>query len=135
MRCYEDCGRLRERRQRPEVGADPSRSSGFAEDQITRIEVFNQLSIEQVGVALDELPEALGAPALDVHGNEVKPRARDRLVILVWGSVQPSDVPDRCDHGLGRYVDRIKAQVGPGELDVLAMAEAASRPEDLAEDL
>ncbi len=104
-----DCEGLRERRQHAEVGADPSRSSGVAEDQLTRKEVFNQLAIEQLGIALDELPEALGAPALDVHGNEVEPRARDRLVILVLGAVQLSDMPDCSGHGLGRHVDRIEA--------------------------
>ena len=104
-------------------------------DQLARIEVPDQLLVEQVGVALDEPLEALGPPALAVHGHEVEPGAGDRLVILVFAPVQPSDVPDRRDHNPGRFVDRVKAQVVPRQLKVLAMAEAAASIEDLVEDL
>ena len=44
-------------------------------------------------------------------------------------------MPDRRDHGRGRFVEGVEAQIAPRQLEVLPMAEAAASLEDLVEDL
>ena len=48
-----------------------------------------------------------GSPALHVHGDKAHPGARDRVVVLVFGTVNTGKVADRVGHGLGRVVDQV----------------------------
>jgi GNAT superfamily N-acetyltransferase len=97
--------------------------------------VFVQFPVQEAGVALDERFKVFGSPALHVHRDEAKPGAGDRLVVLVLSPVPSSDMPDRGAHDPLRFVERMQAQVGPRELEVLSMAEAAAGPNDLLKDL
>jgi hypothetical protein len=97
--------------------------------------MLDQPTIEQLRIAVDERIESVRAPSLHVHRHEVKPGPCDRLVILVLGAVQSSDVPDSVSHDLGRFLDRIQLQVFPRELEMLAMTEATPSLEDRAKGL
>lgn len=95
--------------------------------------MLDKTAIKQRGVALDELIKPVRAPTLIVHGYEMQPGARHRLVVLVLGTVPPRDQPDTCDHRLGSLLDRVPAQVPPRKLKVLAVPEAAVNLEDFVQ--
>jgi ribosomal protein S18 acetylase RimI-like enzyme len=127
--------RSRDRRQLAEVWVHPDLPCGCAQDQLARIEMFEQFPVQEVRVALDERLKAFRSPALHVHRHEAKPRASDRLVILVLSPVPSRNMPDRADHDALRFLDRVQPQVGPRELEVLSMAKPAAGPNDLLKDL
>src|SRR6201999_2373012 len=124
----------RERRQGTQVRVHPACARGLAEDHLARIEVLKQLAVEEVGVARDELLKAARPPALHVHRYAPQPRDRDRGVILPVSSVPSSDVTNRRDHDALCLLDRMQTQIGPRELEMLSMPEAATGPNDLVKD-
>jgi hypothetical protein len=81
------------------------------------------------------MPRTFRHPSAHVYSDELKPRARNRLVILVLDAVPPGNVLDGRGHDAGRLGHRIKAQVCPSELEVLTVAEAAAGLNDLLKDL
>jgi hypothetical protein len=130
-----DAEGLRQRWQAAKVRGAPGGASEVAHNEFVRVEVLDQLAVEQTGVALQEFLKAVRAPALQMDSDEVQPRTRHRLVVLLFGSVRSCDVADRRHHDLARFFARIRAQVAPGQLEVLAMAEAIPCVEDLMKDL
>lgn len=97
--------------------------------------MLDETAVKQRGVALDELIKAVRAPTLIVHGYEMQPGARDRLVVLVLGIVASRHELDSGDHCLGSLLDWVPAQVPPRKLKVLAVPEAAVNLDDLMQGL
>ena len=117
-----------------QVGGDPLRACLGAGEQPGRVEVAEQPGVEQLRVPVEELLEAGRGPAFPVHRDALDPRSRDRLVELRGLAVRLGDLPNRGGDGVGGLVGVVPGEVAPGELDVLAVAEARAAAEDVVQD-
>ena len=93
--------------------------------------MLQQLRVEQRGVAIDELVEAAGGPALAVHRDAVHPRAREGGVVFAGSPVRCRHVLDCVGHDRSRLIWSVVVQAPPGELQMLPVAEALSTGQDL----
>ena len=92
-----------------------------------------QAGVEQLRVAVEELLEAGRGPPFPVHRHALDPRSRDRLVELGGLAVRVGDLPNRGGNGVGGLIGVVPGEVAPGELDVLAVAEARAAAEDVVQ--
>jgi hypothetical protein len=116
-----------------QVGVDPLGPCLEAGEQPSGVEVAEQAGVEQLRVPVEELLEAGGGPAFAVRRDALDPGARDRLVELGGLAVCGRDLTNRRGDGVGRLAGVVHSEVAPGELDVLAVAEAVAATEDVVQ--
>jgi hypothetical protein len=85
--------------------------------------LLEKVTVEQPSIARDELLKRAGGPALAMGRNELYPGKRERLVVLVRGSVLRGDVTDGRGHRLLRRPEPMPVEVVPRELQMLPVAE------------
>jgi gluconate kinase len=107
--------------------------SKIALDDFGRVEMLNQLAVKQIRVAIQERVKAIRASALEMYSDEAQPGARQCLVVLLLGTVKSGHVTDRCDQRLGRFLRGRHPQVGPSQLEMLAVPGLAPDFKDLLE--
>lgn len=96
--------------------------------------LLEQPGVEQTRVERDELVEAVRRPPLPVDGDTPHPGTRDRRVELVGRTVGSRHLADCVGDKPPRGIGIVLPQIPPGELHMLAVAEALASRQDLMHD-